>query len=187
MPLKPEGVTLENLSQYTITENGSVFTTMRGNRYLKGLTKPEGYKMYYLKDDQGNSRWYYAHRLVALAYIPNPLNKPDVDHIDNDKSNNHVSNLQWVTEAENIQLSFERGRTMPKGLEHWNNGKKRSVETRAKMSAKKIGENHPKFKGHYKYQDQVYSSMNALAKHLDTYVMTIKRMVAKGLVEFVPV
>ncbi|MGW1739976.1 HNH endonuclease [Nocardia sp. NPDC001965] len=45
---------------------------------------------------------YYVHRLVAEAFIPNPFDKPDVAHWDNDSMNNHASNLRWATEAENM-------------------------------------------------------------------------------------
>ena len=45
----------------------------------------------------------YVHRIVAEAFIPNPNNLPTIDHIDGDKTNNHVSNLEWVTHRENCR------------------------------------------------------------------------------------
>jgi len=49
------------------------------------------------------------HRLVAQTFVANPLNKPEVDHIDTIKTNNHPSNLQWVTKQEHKRHSKERG------------------------------------------------------------------------------
>ena len=51
----------------------------------------------------------YAHRLVALHFIPNPLNKEQVNHIDGNKMNNHVSNLEWVTQEENMRHCMDSG------------------------------------------------------------------------------
>ena len=58
----------------------------------------------------GNKKYMLVHRLVAKAFIPNPMNFPVVDHKDNDRKNAKVCNLQWVTVAMNNQYSFDRGR-----------------------------------------------------------------------------
>ena len=49
------------------------------------------------------------HKLVASNYIDNQYNKPQVNHIDGNKSNNHVSNLEWVTQSENIRHAINTG------------------------------------------------------------------------------
>ena len=69
--------------------------------HVLALDKEEkGYRRLSLKI-KGVKKHFAVHRLVAIAFIPNPEHKPQIDHIDGDKSNNCISNLRWVTNYEN--------------------------------------------------------------------------------------
>lgn len=63
-----------------------------------------GYKMIRTQ----NKDW-YLHRLLAEHFIPNPENKPQVNHIDGNKLNNSLDNLEWVTQSENMRHAFDTG------------------------------------------------------------------------------
>ena len=69
-------------------------------RILKPHTDKEGYKGVVLCVNQ-KRKTFRLHRLVAAAFIPNPDNLPEIDHIDGDRANNHADNLRWVTVKEN--------------------------------------------------------------------------------------
>ena len=96
-------------------------------RYQCGHShEPSGYHRVCLSRD-GERKRFYVSRLVALHYIPNPENKPQVDHINRDKDNNHISNLRWVTGQENIDnkgmmktnKSGHKNISYHKGIERW--------------------------------------------------------------------
>ena len=74
-------------------------------RILKPLVRKHGYLGIQLRGKGGNERGFKTfsiHRLVAKAFIPNPENKPEVNHIDENKTNNQANNLEWVTHKENM-------------------------------------------------------------------------------------
>ena len=68
---------------------------------LKPEETSKGYLRVDLYDKNGNRKHFKIHRLVAQAFIPNPENKPQINHIDGNKHNNSITNLEWVTDAEN--------------------------------------------------------------------------------------
>ena len=68
----------------------------------------KGYKVICLRKN-GEKKQKYVHRLVAKAFIANPENKDQINHKDCDKSNNHVSNLEWSTINENMKHASENG------------------------------------------------------------------------------
>lgn len=70
--------------------------------------------LYYSLCKKGNRKKMKAHRLVAIAFIDNPENKKEVNHIDGNKQNNHVSNLQWCTQSENTLHAYKTGLMKPK-------------------------------------------------------------------------
>lgn len=74
------------------------------SRLMFGALHSDGYHIINL---QGTT--YRAHRLVAKAFIPNPDNKPHINHIDGDKLNNFVTNLEWVTDLENSKHAIAIG------------------------------------------------------------------------------
>ena len=95
--------------KYQVSNLARVRSLYRGKtKLLKPDTIHTGYLRVTLCKD-GKTKYPFVHRLVAQAFIPNPDNKPQVNHIDGDKTNNYVSNLEWVTAAENIHHGFFLG------------------------------------------------------------------------------
>ena len=90
-------------NMYAVTRSGAVYSftnKMRGKRI--GSNGPNGYLTAYMKFDDGKQKVEYIHRLVANAFIPNPDGKSQIDHIDEDKTNNSADNLKWATSKENV-------------------------------------------------------------------------------------
>lgn len=100
---------------------GQRITRTRKEFIMVAKKQANGYLVVCLRNCGG--KWVSIHRIVAKAFIPNPENKPQVDHIDGNKENNCVENLRWVTAAENA--------ANPLWVEH---SKNMSEETRRKMS-----------------------------------------------------
>ena len=104
---------IENYPNYTISDKGEIVNT-NTNKELKPYIRKDGYVIISLSKG-GKKYKCYLHRLVAETFIPNPDNLPQVNHKDEDKTNNCVSNLEWITSKDNCNYGTRNER---QGLGH---------------------------------------------------------------------
>ena len=104
---------IENYPNYTISDKGEI-VNINTNKELKGYIRKDGYVVVTLAKE-GKKYKYYLHRLVAETFIPNPNKLPQVNRIDEDKTNNCVSNLEWITPKDNCNHGTRNER---QGLGH---------------------------------------------------------------------
>ena len=92
---------------YMIYQDGRIWSKKGKGRFLKHVVNPSGYHTVVVYQDKKPKR-FYVHRLVAIHYIPNPDNKPEVDHINRDRHDYRLENLRWVTSLENSENQGDR-------------------------------------------------------------------------------
>ena len=90
---------IKDYLNYYIDEHGNIYNEL-SKKFLKGSIGENGYR-YYRLSKNNKKRMFYAHRLVAEYFIPNPEDLPVVNHIDGNKLNNEVNNLEWVSYSKN--------------------------------------------------------------------------------------
>lgn len=130
-------VDIKGFEDYQITDDGKVWTKKQ-NKYLKPSIN-KGYWFVILRKD-GKSYSRLIHRLIAEAFIPNPDNKPCIDHKNGKRQDNSLENLRWCTYDENNNNPITK-RRMSVG----STGKKHSDATKLKMSEQKTGEKNPNY------------------------------------------
>lgn len=91
---------------YKITKDGRIYS-IKCKRYMKPVIHDEYLHVNLSKNNK--HKGFSIHRLIALTFIPNTQNKPEVNHKDGNKQNNHVDNLEWVTKNENAIHAIETG------------------------------------------------------------------------------
>lgn len=102
---------IKDYENYLIDTEGNVYNTTT-NKPLKGSISEHGYKYYRLSKD-GKKKMFYAHRLVAEMFLSNPNNFTIVNHIDGNKLNNNISNLEWTTQSDNMLKAHQNGLIKP--------------------------------------------------------------------------
>lgn len=102
---------------YLCNEQGEIYSLKR-NKILKGTVNKQGYKCVLLTKNDGKIKRVRVHRIVAQTFIPNPENKPQINHKDGNKMNNAISNLEWVTSKENIHHAIKTGLVDNSGTHH---------------------------------------------------------------------
>lgn len=116
-----DGYQISNLGRVkslerVITRKNGVKQTIR-ERVLKTHVSKTGYEFAVIQNG-AKSKHFAVHRLVSLAFIPNPKEKRFVNHLDGVKTNNNVQNLEWCTKSENERHAFKTGLKSHKGMNH---------------------------------------------------------------------
>ncbi len=152
---------INGFKDYFIDDNGNVFSNKSGRMVKKNPFK--GSSEYPLIDlyKDGKSYKRLVHRLVAEHFVPNPDEKPIVDHKDNDRLNVQSSNLQWVTQKENVHKSYlQTGMDATRNFVECNLfkdgelvGEFRSVTDAAKFASSQYGISQTMIDKHRKYKD----------------------------------
>ena len=114
------------IGRLKISKDGQLYS-MISNKILKPHKMPNGYIAYsIMMNNPRKTKTEYLHRLLAETFIPNPDNKATVNHIDGNKENNSLDNLEWCTQSENNLHAIKNNLRIPNtsGFEKYNNEKR---------------------------------------------------------------
>lgn len=102
-----EWLILDDYPRYKVSKDGRIYSIHC--KKMNKLSDVSGYKFVHIINKFGKGKKVPIHRLVALAYIPNPEDHPVVNHKDGNPSNNTVENLEWCSHSHNIQHAYDMG------------------------------------------------------------------------------
>lgn len=141
---------------YSINTSGEVYSHLTGIILKPGVDR-YGYLIVTLCNN-GKTKTTLVHRMVAETFIPNPENKPCVNHKDGDKGNCSVENLEWCTVKENAVHARDVLGYKPK--------QRPAQKYQKRARVRPTGEDHFSFKGYYLYDNKTFPTLTALAKYM---------------------
>ncbi len=148
------------------SSDGEIYTPSwkggKSGRIMKPALDSNGYMRTMLVDNEGKNRTIKVHRIIAQTFIENPHQLKEVNHINGQKSDNRVSNLEWVSHQQNIRHSFDNGLQNNKGENN----------PTSKLSEKDVLEIRAKFK------PRVYGRKK-LAEEYKVKISTIKDVILR--------
>lgn len=153
---------------YKVSDKGRVYSIPRPSTKggLLNIRCARGYKLVSLSKD-GTEKSLPVHRIVLTAFVPNRLGKPQVNHIDGDKANNKLENLEWATQSENQLHAYSIGLQKPNVRE--------AHKVRHEQTKRKIAQLDMNGK-----ELQVFNSIKEAAKHIGKDDGTHISAVARG-------
>lgn len=103
-------VLIDGFPDYMINDKGKIISFRRKNPvYIKGKISQGGYHVVGLRSEEGVRKHLLVHRLVALAFLKNDKKMPVINHINGDKLDNRVENLEWCDMSHNTQHAYDNG------------------------------------------------------------------------------
>lgn len=95
---------IPSFKKYEASTRGNIRNKI--TKHINGQILNNGYKKVVLMNDNGERKCCRVNRMIALAWLPNPNNLAQVDHVDENKLNNTLENLEWVSASENMKRRF---------------------------------------------------------------------------------
>ena len=122
--------------KYEVSSFGRVRTNGKRPGLLTLTKQPKGYLYAMIQLNNGKQKNCRVHRLVAEHFLTNPDNLPTINHLDGNKLNNHVSNLEWCTYQANMQHAVRTGLTHP---HRWTDDERKQISDKVKAYHQKRG------------------------------------------------